>query len=69
MSERESFVVQTNYGPVRGCKRQSIVGEEYLSFRGVPYARPPLGDLRFKVKLEQRNRGDMMIHGLVICRK
>lgn len=47
----DNFVVQTNYGPVRGCKRTSIVGEEYLSFRGVPYARPPLGDLRFKVML------------------
>lgn len=42
-------MVTTKYGPVRGCKRTSIVGEEYLSFRGVPYARPPLGDLRFKV--------------------
>lgn len=44
-----NVVAKTTYGPVRGIQRTSIVGEEYLSFRGVPYARPPIGDFRFKV--------------------
>lgn len=24
-------------------------GEKYIAFKGVPYAKPPLGNLRFKV--------------------
>lgn len=45
----ESNVVKTNYGPVRGLLRKSVVGEEYLSFRGIPYGKPPIGELRFRV--------------------
>ncbi len=43
------LIVDTNYGPVRGLKRTSVVGEQYYSFRGIPYAKAPIGDLRFKV--------------------
>ncbi len=42
-------VVNTNYGPVRGLLRKSAVGEEYLSFRGIPYGKAPIGELRFRV--------------------
>lgn len=45
----ETFIVDTNYGPVRGLKRTSAVGEQYYSLRGIPYAKAPIGDLRFKV--------------------
>lgn len=45
----ETFVVSTSYGPVRGNKRVSCVGDTFYSFRGIPYAKPPLGALRFKV--------------------
>lgn len=44
-----SLVIQTTYGPVRGSKSASHLGEEVYSFRGIPYAKPPLGPLRFKV--------------------
>lgn len=44
----ENTVVKTNYGPVRGLLRKSAVGEEYLSFRGIPYGKPPIGELRFR---------------------
>lgn len=50
----ETFVVKTNYGPVRGVKRTSHVGDEFVSFRGIPYAQPPLGALRFKVSVKRR---------------
>ena len=33
----------TNYGEIRGKKK-----EEYLAFRGIPYAKPPVGRLRFR---------------------
>lgn len=26
-----------------------IAGKQYLAFQGVPYAKPPIGDLRFRV--------------------
>lgn len=37
-------IVQTQYGPVRGVVRQG-----FRQFQGVPYATPPLGNLRYKV--------------------
>lgn len=46
-----TVVVDTNYGPVRGLKRTSVAGDQYFSFRGIPYAQPPIGELRFKVRV------------------
>lgn len=48
MSEN-TIIVQTTKGPVKGISKTSIVGEDYYRFRGIPYAQPPVGDLRFKV--------------------
>ena len=42
-------VVQTEQGAVRGIKGVSIRGQDFYAFLGVPYAKPPLGYLRFKV--------------------
>ncbi len=39
----ESLIVETEYGPVRGKK----AGEVY-AFLGIPFAKPPLGDLRWR---------------------
>jgi hypothetical protein len=41
-------VVQTEYGPVKGVKKETILGRDYFSFQGIPYMMPPLGKLRFK---------------------
>ncbi|EDS31427.1 serine esterase [Culex quinquefasciatus] len=46
----ESLTVQTKYGPVRGKRSVSLLGQEYVSFQGIPYARAPEGELRFKVR-------------------
>ncbi|XP_015838032.2 alpha-esterase like protein E3 isoform X1 [Tribolium castaneum] len=35
-------------GRLRGCVGTDIKGSNFLKFKGIPYARPPLGDLRFK---------------------
>lgn len=48
MSENTA-IVNTANGPVKGILKTSIVGEDYYRFRGIPYAKPPVGDLRFKV--------------------
>lgn len=39
-----SPIVQTKYGPIRGV---SLNG--HYEFRGIPFAKPPVGPLRFKV--------------------
>lgn len=51
MSENK-IIVQTTKGPVKGVVKTSIVGENYYRFRGIPYAKPPVGDLRFKVSFK-----------------
>lgn len=43
--------VNTNYGLVQGLLTVSLLGEVYQSFQGIPYAKPPLGELRFKVNV------------------
>ncbi|RZC40159.1 juvenile hormone esterase [Asbolus verrucosus] len=41
-------IVKTNYGPVIGLTQTSRYGRDFMSFRGIPYAKPPVGELRFK---------------------
>jgi carboxylesterase type B len=43
-----SVRVKVNQGIVRGCEEKLPDGRSYLRFSGVPYAKPPLGELRFK---------------------
>lgn len=47
----DKLTVTTNDGKVRGVKQKSTFsGAEYYSFFGIPYAQPPIGRLRFRVK-------------------
>ncbi|XP_067006682.2 juvenile hormone esterase [Anabrus simplex] len=41
-------VVRTAQGQLRGSVLKTVDGRDIFSFRGVPFARPPVGDLRFK---------------------
>lgn len=43
-------VVNTNYCLVQGLLTVSLFGNIFYSFHGIPYAKPPLGELRFKVR-------------------
>jgi len=36
-------------GKVIGTFLSSSNGRKYSAFRGIPYAKPPIGELRFKV--------------------
>ena len=47
----DSCIVETKNGKLRGITQKSIEGFEFHSFLGVPYAKPPMGRLRFKVSL------------------
>lgn len=42
-------IVETEYGKVRGVVKTSEYKTDYVAFLGIRYARPPIGDLRFKV--------------------
>ena len=43
--------VNTNFGPVRGVWLKTARGAEVAGFLGLPYAEPPVGNLRFEVLL------------------
>ncbi|KAJ4451371.1 hypothetical protein ANN_02833 [Periplaneta americana] len=41
-------IVQIEQGPLEGTLMKSRYGRTYFAFQGVPYAQPPVGELRFK---------------------
>lgn len=43
-------IVQTKLGAVKGTWMQSRDGKRFNAFMAVPYAKPPIGELRFRVK-------------------
>lgn len=45
----EVVTVTTKSGPVKGFKLASAYDYNYINFHGIPYAKPPVGELRFKV--------------------
>lgn len=47
-------IVQTSNGAIRGKKDLTMYKKNaYYSFKGIPYAKPPIGQLRYKVKCVQ----------------
>ncbi|TGZ32458.1 Carboxylesterase [Temnothorax longispinosus] len=38
-------------GKLIGIVEKGVYGDYYTAFRGIPYAKPPIGELRFKVQL------------------
>lgn len=44
-------VIETINGAVRGIRNTTLLkGITFYSFKGIPYAKSPIDDLRFKVK-------------------
>ncbi|KAG5864740.1 hypothetical protein JTB14_003391 [Gonioctena quinquepunctata] len=43
-----SPVVNIAEGKLRGCTGKDLDGEQFYKFLGIPFAKPPLGELRFK---------------------
>ncbi|XP_036329317.1 esterase B1-like isoform X2 [Rhagoletis pomonella] len=48
LSTNETVIVNTEYGQVKGIKRRTLYDVPYYSFEGIPFAKPPVGELRFK---------------------
>lgn len=43
-------IVETDSGPIRGVRNTTLLnGAIFYAFKGIPYAKAPIGDLRFKV--------------------
>lgn len=61
-----SIIRQTQNGPVEGIEQMSALNQRYYSFRGIPYAEPPITgihpytgeqiDHRFKVRAKSQNK-------------
>lgn len=46
-------VIETDDGPIRGVRNTTLLnGEIFYSYRGIPYAKAPIADLRFKVNMQ-----------------
>lgn len=50
--------IQIKQGILRGFKQHSRNGTEYQAFLGIPYARPPTGNLRFEVSRFSHSKFD-----------
>ncbi|EDW59545.1 esterase B1 [Drosophila virilis] len=49
LATKVTTVLETQYGRVRGLQRKTLYEQElYFAFEGIPYAKPPLGELRFR---------------------
>lgn len=46
----EAPTVEISEGGLRGLFCENLDGEKFCAFLGIPYAKPPVGDLRFKVR-------------------
>lgn len=43
-----SALVNVEQGVVRGCEEKLLDGRSYFRFSGIPYAKPPINELRFR---------------------
>lgn len=48
LTTNETAEAETEYGKIKGIKRMTVYDQSYYSFEGIPYAQPPVGELRFK---------------------
>jgi hypothetical protein len=77
-SQDTDVTVTLEQGAVKGQRIESIRDRQLLAFLGIPYAKPPVGDLRFKVRqevvlndiLSTRNSMKLAVkRGATVCQK
>jgi len=45
----DQLVVTVKQGTLQGILKSSVFDTQYVAFKGIPFAAPPIGELRFKV--------------------
>lgn len=48
MSPSSFEIRETEYGPVKGVKKSSILGRDFFTFATIPFMKAPVGSLRFR---------------------
>ena len=48
----DETLVKVKHGILRGSVKENVEGGKYIVFEGIPYAEPPIGELRFKVMFQ-----------------
>lgn len=52
-ADDEYKVIETISGRIRGIRKTTLLKNiPFYSFKGISYAKPPIGELRFKVNIE-----------------
>lgn len=41
-------IVQTVFGPIKGCRKELALDNNCLAFQNIPYMKAPVGKLRFR---------------------
>ena len=52
---QDDLIVNTNTGMVEGGEDITQKGTKYIKFKGIPYAEPPVGDLRLRDPVQKRS--------------
>ncbi|KAK2584313.1 hypothetical protein KPH14_006704 [Odynerus spinipes] len=79
MASKEGPIITLKQGKLRGVVEVNVCdGSNFLAFRGIPYAKPPVGELRFKDPLpaeewtgirDASKFGDVCAHRNIITRE
>lgn len=67
---RLTNIVETDKGPVQGEIVKTVHNSsiEYSAFRAIPYAKPPIGELRFQVREIINNNQLLLINNSIYTR-
>ena len=49
LPDQEYVTIETEQGTLQGVVKAARNGDQYHSYRGIPYAQPPIDELRWKV--------------------
>lgn len=62
------LIVNTTCGTLIGLEFTTANGRIVAAFHGIPFAKPPLGELRFQVKVNLTFSSSRLLHILIIKR-
>lgn len=49
-------IIELSDGKLQGTIKKNYKDEDFYAFLGIPFAKPPVGDLRFKVSVNNKYR-------------